>query len=382
MTTGQDPASAGLSVPPYADGSLADVLVSVAASLGVPGYRDVLGLGASTQAVVLLVDGLGWDLLGRHADAAPFLAGLMRGGRWLTAGFPTTTVTSLASLGTGLAPGAHGLVGYTFHLPEQGRVINALRWDTGVVPEQAQPHPTVLEDASADEVHVAHVGPRAFAGSGLTRAALRGAVYPGAETLGETVETTAQLLDAGGRGLAYVYHGDLDNVGHLRGCGSEGWRAQLAHVDLLASQLAALLPTGAVLHVTADHGMVDVPEGSRVDVDRVPELLDGVRELGGEPRARHVYAEAGAERDVLEAWRERLDGQAWVLARDEAVASGWFGPAVSSGTLARIGDVVTASTSDHAIVASQTQPLESSLVGYHGSLTAAELRVPFLSVRA
>lgn len=380
--SGSDGGPAVWSIPSYGSGTLADVMPSAAAALGVPGYGDVLGVGPARQVVVLLVDGMGYELLGRHADAAPFLAGLMGEGQAITAGFPSTTVTSLASLGTGLPPGGHGLVGYTFALPEEGRVVNALRWDTAADPMAVQPSRTVFQAARDAGVGVAHLAPRAFAASGLTRAALRGADYPGAETYGELVQGTEAALDAGGRLLAYVYTGDLDNVGHLRGCGSDGWRAQLAHVDLLARQLAEALDPGAVLVVTADHGMVDVSVEERIDVDTDPVLQAGVREVGGEPRARHVYAEPGAADDVLAAWRERLAGRAVVRSRAEAVAEGWFGDPVADRALERIGDVVVAALGDTGLVATRRQPLESLLIGHHGSLTPAELRVPLLTVRA
>jgi predicted AlkP superfamily pyrophosphatase or phosphodiesterase len=369
-----------------ATGSLADVMPSVAASLGVPGYVDRFGLAPAEKAVVLLVDGMGWELLRSNGDAAPFLSALAmepESGRPITVGFPSTTATSMGSLGTGQPAGAHGLVGYTFALAEdEGRVVNALTWDTKADPLAVQPVGTVFQRAVADGVDVSHVALRKFDGSGLTRAALRGATYPGADTMGEAVEETAQALAAPGRSLVYVYNGDLDNVGHLQGCTSQGWRAQLAHVDLLARHLVHVLPPYVALHVTADHGMVDVAEDDRVDYDSEPELSAGVRALGGEPRARHVYAEPGAADDVLAAWRERLGSTMWVLSRAEAVAAGWFGESVAPRVLPRIGDVVAAPRAGAAVVARRTQPRESALVGYHGSLTTAERLVPFLVATA
>ena len=370
--------------PDYAAGSLADLMPSLAAGLGVPGWVDSLGIGEVTKAVVLLVDGLGWELLRQHGDAAPFLSSLMDdSGRAITVGFPSTTATSMASLGTGTLPGAHGLVGYTFALPEDaGRVVNALTWDTKADPLVVQPLPTVFQRATADGVVVTHAALRRFDGSGLTKAALRGPLYPGADTMGEAVEVTARALAGDGRSLVYVYTGDLDNVGHLRGCGSEGWRAQLAHVDLLARHLFHVLPPHAVLAVTADHGMVDVAQDERIDYDEEPTLSAGVRALGGEPRARHVYALPGAEAEVLAAGRERLGEVMAVLSRAEAVASGWFGPSVSPRVLPRLGDVIAAPLAGAALVARRTEVRESALVGYHGSLTSAELLVPLLTVRA
>ena len=98
----------------------------------------------------------------------------------------------------------------------------------------------------------------------------------------------------------YGYHGDLDLLGHVYGPGTEPWRFQLTQVDQLVESIAGRLPEGGLLLVTADHGMVHVDPSDRVDADH---LLDGVRLLAGEPRARHVYAEAGAAADVLAAWR-------------------------------------------------------------------------------
>ena len=60
----------GVRVPAYGSASLADLLPAVLSSLGVPGERDVLGLAPTARAVVLLVDGLGAELLRRHAAAA------------------------------------------------------------------------------------------------------------------------------------------------------------------------------------------------------------------------------------------------------------------------------------------------------------------------
>jgi predicted AlkP superfamily pyrophosphatase or phosphodiesterase len=192
------------------------------------------------------------------------------------------------------------------------------------------------------------------------------------------VASTAAALAAERRALALVYTGDLDATGHVWGCTSPAWRFQLGHVDRLAEQLAGALPSGTTLYVTADHGMVDVPPGQRIDADTVTELRAGVALLGGEARARHVYAQPGAEADVLATWRSVLGDSAWVVSRDEAVDAGWFGP-VDSRTAARIGDVVAAARARSAVVATQTEPRESALVGMHGSLTPAEQRVPLLS---
>lgn len=369
-------------VPCYGRGALSDVMTSVLAGLGVPDADDVLGLGAGRRTVVCLVDGLGYAALRRHADLAPFLVEHMGGRPPVTAGFPTTTVASLGSVGTGLPPGAHGLVGYQVAVPgTEGRLHNLLRWSGEVDPLEWQPRPTVFERADASGVAVTQVGPAAFKKTGFTRAALRGARYRAANSVGEWLSDAVAAAGEGDRSLVYVYLGDLDATGHRRGCTSRAWRTELAHTDGIVRRLRAALPADTDLLVTGDHGMVDVPDDARVDADTTAALRDGVAALGGEARARYVYARPGAAADVLATWAETMGDRMWVVSRDEAVAAGWFGPAVGPQVAERIGDVVAAAQGDAAVVASRTEPIESRLVGMHGSLTADELLVPLVVAR-
>ena len=364
-------------LPPYGEGTLPDLASSLLGSLSVPEASNPLGLPETSRACLLIVDGLGWELLRDHPAAAPFLSELARSGYSLSAGFPSTTVTSLASLGTGRPPGEHGMLGYQVAVPGTGRLLNGLRWDSRVDPTAWQPGPTIYERAAAAGLEAVWVGPGAFRKSGLTTAAMRGADYRVADTLGALVDQAGLALHAADRGLVTVYVGSLDLTGHWHGCGSDAWYFQLGHVDKLAEQLASVLPAGTLLCVTADHGMVDIASGGRVDVDEIGDLRKGVALVGGEARARHVYAEPGAAADVLAVWREVLGDRAWVVAREEAISNGWFGP-VAVGMAERVGDVVAAAAPGTAIVATQTEPLESRLVGMHGSLTPAEELVPLL----
>ncbi len=368
-------------VPSYGESSLSDLSASLLASLTGDASGNVLGLPAADRACLLLIDGLGLEQLRAHQAAAPFLAELAFNSRPLTAGFPSTTVTSLGSLGTGLPPGAHGMLGYQVAVPGEDRLLNGLRWPEDVDPVGWQPKPTLFERATAAGVLAVHAAPAEFAKSGLTRAALRGSVYRRARALGPLAATAVAALHESDRSLVIAYHGDLDGAGHVYGVSSTAWTYQLAHVDRLAEQIAAGLPYGAVLYVTADHGMVDVTADDRIDADEPGSALrEGVAMLGGEARARHVYAHPGAAADVLATWREVLGERAWVASRDEAIKDGWFGPpgAVDDAMAARIGDVVAACTGSTGIVATKTEPRESALYGMHGSLTPAEQLIPLL----
>ncbi len=368
-------------IPRYGTGSLADLVPSVLASIGTRTFSDVLCLAPAAAACILLIDGLGAELVRAHSDDAPLLhAALMSGaGRDLTSGFPSTTAVSIASIGTGLPPGAHGILGYQVAIPGTARLMNSLRWDAEVDPVVWQPLPTAFERAVAAGTAVVEVAKREFEGGGLDRAVLRAATFVGSDTFGEIGAGALAELKAAVTArrpcLVYAYVSDLDWTGHGHGVGSLAWRLQLQLVERLVEQIVERLPAGSVLYVTADHGMVDIAAERRIDVEAERWLLDGVRLMGGEPRARYLYVRPGALDDVVSGWRARLGAEAVVCTREEAIEAGWFG-VVSQRYRERIGDVVVAAIADIAVVDSRRHPGEAGLIGHHGSLTAAEQLVP------
>ncbi len=367
--------------PHYGAGGLDAVLPAVAATLGSRAYaRRCAGLDPARRAVVVLVDGLGDVLLQGRAGHAPFLRTLVSSGRRLTAGFPSTTATSMGTFGTGTPPGTHGLLGYEVLIPGADRLLNELSWEDGPDPLAWQIVPTVLETLVREGVAVTRTGPAFFDGSGLTNAALRGGRFVAARTFDNRVDAAVAAVGGAPRALAYVYWGDLDKVGHVHGVSSRQWVEELESVDRAIARLVASVPADTAVHITADHGMVDVPASARVDLADEPDLARGIRHLGGEMRAPQLYCEPGAAPDVLAAWTERLAARAWVRSREEAVAAGWFGT-VTDVNLARIGDVVVAMRESYAVVdRHRTRPELLALLGQHGSLTDAETAVPWLIV--
>jgi hypothetical protein len=374
----------GLLAPDYAGRSLSGLLPAVADSLGVPvdggpAARATLGLPDTRRACIVLVDGLGHENLTERAGHAPFLRSLLGGSQPLSAGYPSTTAASMGSFGTGTSPGRTGMTGYTVRNPATGALANMVSWDGLGPAREWQREPTLFETIAGHGVTVTTVGPARFMGSGMTEAALRGGGYRAAEKLADRVDAALRLLRE--PGLVYLYWGDVDKTGHHEGCGSWQWGDQLEALDGELSRLARSAPRGATLHVTADHGMVDVDRSLRWDVASTPALRQDVALVAGEPRALHLHLDPDADPAAVAArWQDVLAGAAAVLVGDDAVAAGLFGP-VSAHVRPLIGDVVVAMAGRATVVDSRTQtPASLELVGVHGSLTPAELRVPLLTV--
>jgi hypothetical protein len=377
--------------PAYGQRSIAEVLTSAAASLGVDGYSNALGLPAASRVCVVLADGLGRNLLKQKSAHTPFLRSVIQEGQgdvpvWLDSAFPSTTAAALSSFGTGLPPGQHGMVGYDVLDPRQDKVVNLLgNWDPGVDPTGWQPFPTVLERA-AEHVDVTTVSLPQFADSPMTRASLRGGRHISGITAHARTASAAEAMASAGRSLMYFYVNELDKAGHRHGCQSEQWEHQLEELDATVKRLSNTLPAGTTILLTADHGMLDVPEQQRIDYSAEPALVEGVRHTAGEPRMVHLYLENGVGPDVrdrlLAAWRARFGDRIWAFTREDALAAGLFG-AVRPAVEGRIGDVMIAARDALALYDTRrVRPAAMEVVGQHGSLTRAEREVPLLCFTA
>lgn len=379
--------------PAYGHRSIAEVLTSAAASLGVEGFANTLGFPAASRVCVVLADGLGRNLLKQKSAHTPFLRSVLQAGQgevpvWLDSAFPSTTAAALSSFGTGLPAGQHGMVGYDVLDPDQDKVVNLLgNWDPGVDPSAWQPFPTVFERI-AGQVDVSTVSLSQFDGSPMTRAALRGGRFIPGTTAHARTAAAAEAMAAPGPALMYFYVNDLDKAGHRYGCRSEQWEHQLEELDATVKRLNSTLPAGTTILLTADHGMLDVAEPQRIDFSTDPALVEGVRHTAGEPRMVHLYLEeshlsdGGAER-LLAAWKARFGDRIWAFTRGEAVAGGLFGNDVRPAVQGRIGDVMIAARDAVALYdGRRMRPTAMEVVGQHGSLTKAEREVPLLCFTA
>lgn len=368
--------SAELILPDYSGATLANLLPSVAAVL--TGEDPLIALPRASRYVVLLVDGLGTVPLMQHSDHAEHLSNLLPSATTLTCSVPSTTATSLTSLGCGASPGRHGVVGYTFLDPDHDTVLNALSWEGG--PEDLDAFtrcPTVFHSLGERGHSSAVVSLSRFSDSALTRMAFGGTTHRGLEVEGEPEDFINMVLEAvAEHDVVYCYERRLDHQGHGFGVGSWQWLDRLGDVDDLVADLGAALPDDVCLLVTGDHGMVNVPPGRKIVAQDHRELA-GFRHIAGEGRFRQLYTDRPAA--LATAWGAFLGERATVVLREEAISAGWFGAAVDPTVAPRIGDVLVAMHEDWAVM-STTFPGEFGLVGMHGSLSAAEMLVPLFAI--
>ncbi len=361
--------------------SLADVMKS---SLGaVRAEPNRLGLAPVDHAIVLLVDGLGAEALKARSGHARTMVGALGSRSIIESGFPTTTAASIATLATGVAPGQHGLVGYSVLDNVHDRVVNQLSgWDDLMDPATWQRTPTLFERAVAQGLRATAIGPARYRDSGFSHAVLRGASYVSAGSIAERMQQAAELAAHGEPGISYVYVPELDVAAHAHGWESSEWTHALETTDSALRELARALGPRDGLLVTADHGVLDIPAQSHVLFDTDAALVDGVRFVAGEPRCLQLHFEpdlGAASRDSLvERWRASEGQRSWIATRAEAIEAGWFGE-VDPEVAPRIGDLLVAARKGIAYYDTRSShPHARAMIAQHGSWSPTELRVPLL----
>ena len=322
--------------------------------------------------VLIVVDGLGHANLQERSGHARTI--LSMPGRRIETVAPSTTGAALTTLTTGRLPGTHGLIGYRIRHPEQGLVTTLRDWD-GIDPirswQRAEP---LFGLAGRMGIRPIAIGRPAHADGGLTRAILSDAEYLGGPRIEDRFALASQAVRGPDPVLAYLYIDELDKAGHEQGWGSDAWIARLEQFDAALDGFLRGLPGGVGVVLTADHGMVDVPQEAQILLD--DEAIPGVELIGGEPRFRSLYLEPGADPEAVARDVEaRLGKLAWVGTRDRAIADGWFGE-VHPTVAPRLGEVLVAARKQVAFTLRGDDPRALAMVGQHGSLSAEERGIP------
>lgn len=350
-----------------------------------PGLLDVLAPLASApeegRDLVVLLDGVGADLLAEHRALTPTLRRLEGSVERIRTVTPSTTASAMVSLHTGLAPLEHGVLGYLGFDPVGRRAVNQLTGAPGLDPHAWMPLTTPVEAGTRRAVQVA---PAKHARSHLSGVAYRGWEFL-AQGRGGRVEAVRTALHRGGPdALVHLHVDDVDHAGHAHGIDSEPWRTALAEVDALIGTLLRRVPRGTRVHLTADHGMVDTSAAHTVDLAEEPAILSLVEEVTGEARALALHAVPGdgAAEELAERMRVLMGERALVLAREQVLASGLLGPAATAipeHVRGRIADVLVLARGRWGVDDFSRRPETArSMIGVHGSLTSAEAVVPLL----
>ena len=329
-------------------------------------------LAEARQIVLLVVDGLGAEQLRQRGALTPVLSGGTGG--VLTSVAPSTTACALTTLATGRVPADHGVVGY--RVAVDGDVMNVLQWSIGgcdarmrIPAPEFQPFPSFPGAPGTVPVVTRHdYGPTGFTAAHLGRVDIHRWYTPAG------LVTAVRRLVGEGAPFVYAYYEGIDKVAHAQGLG-EYYDDELRAADRLVGEVLDVLPPGAALVVTADHGQVQI--GGSVEV-LGPEIMGDVTLISGEGRFRWLHVRPGAEAHVAQVAAEHHGDVAWIRTKEQVIDEGWLGGVPRAAVAARLGDVALVPFAPTAFL-DPADTGELRLQARHGSLTRDEMLVPLLA---
>jgi hypothetical protein len=348
------------------------------------------------RIVFLILDGFGYRKAQELFEACPDSALRQLGETGtlipITSVYPSTTVSALTSLSTGLTPLEHGMIGYRLYLRETATITNMIRFSTvsnprpesvfaaGLDPDALIPHGTVHQRLEAAGISVHSILPSHIAQSGLSTALYRGcAKQHAAVSFPDMLAHTRDILaHSTGKTFVSLYWPGLDSVAHVAGPHTPSFHDEFCAVDDAIRRGLVGGAKDTLLIVTADHGFVSMRPEDYLLLDGE---FDPVRALlmppVGEPRASYLFTRDGGKDIIRRAFAApRADGLI-CLEREEFLGAGLLGVGTPHPEIInRIGDLSLLSTGTAGVF--QDYPDAALLRGMHGGLTEDEMLVPLI----
>jgi hypothetical protein len=380
--------------PDYAGGSIVNLMESIRRHYGLPlsshpplRLLDRPDLLDNDHIVLIVIDGLGHDYLVKHARS--FSSHLLGS---ITSVFPSATAPAITSFATGVAPAEHGVSGWQMHVRELGSVVEILpfspRWgDVSFAAAGLRVESLLDAEPLADELPVSAVSitPLHLKDTPYAQATAGTAARVGFQGLRDCTDRILEAVSVHERRFVYAYWPELDAIAHVHGIESAAARAHLHDIERALQRLfRAAKGTKTTFVVTADHGFVDIDDGCVHRLEDHPALADCLSQpLCGESRAAFCHTRDGAGSDFLRHARMNLGEHFDVHRAADLLVDGWFGLGTPTRRFVeRVGDFVLVGKARNVIRDALPNEGPWRLVGVHGGVSEAEMRVPLLVVRS
>ncbi len=381
--------------PDYSGGCLVNLVQSISTACGSRNthYQQLaelpaVRLGESRHIVLMVIDGLGQAALDRHRNSPNLHKHQIT---TLSSVFPSTTASAITTFMTGLSPAQHGLTGWHMHLEEIDQTLAILPLTPRCEPAKKLPQelPPLLFDYRTLYQQLDRecwvVAPQSIASSPFNTWHARGASTVAYTTLPEMFSQLAGLLKgAKTPRYIYAYYPDLDTVSHRFGTDSDRAQQTLERFDAaFGAFVSNVQGSDAWVLATADHGFIDSPPDRVISLDDHSQLAAFlVRPLCGERRVAYCYV-AQENRPGFETYvRKNLAECIDLYPSAGLIRDGWFGPPPWNAQLAsRVGDYTLVMKDNWTIKDWLPGEKRYPMLGVHGGVSAAEMRVPLITVR-
>ncbi len=354
------------------------------AKTGYPPLKEVTDALKSQKTrcvVVMLLDGMGENLLKRHLSPDSFLR--KHDVRGISTVYPSTTAAATTSVWTGMSPLEHGWLGWSCYFKECARQIDVfLNRDsyTHDIYEPAKPAETYMPLKTVYpslkgkcETHAVFSFP--------TYAAVGAEHSHTVSGFADSARIIKSLCREPGDKLICCYINEPDHTMHEMGVNAPDTVSMFKKLNAQVGELSSSLPADALMIVIADHGLIDVYE--TVDLKNIPQIYDCLwMPPSIEARAASLFVKPHMAKQFEREFEREFKDDFMLLTREEALEKHLFG----NGTPHKkvddfLGNYIACATGYRSVRCSSPTGEKLDLIGQHAGLTEDEMLVPLIICR-
>jgi len=380
-------------LPNYKDGSIVNLMSSIEYALGGKskyGFLKMLTPDKITNNNILLiqVDALAYNYLKKYGKNM-FMNKYCKGK--ITSIFPTTSPAAAPCFLTGQTAGEHGMLGHTLYIKELGGMVRALRnKGRGGADLKMKPMKSLYDFKSVcDRIKVSSY---TFFDEKIVDTELDTILSGKAKRVGikdakDMFDKINGILDSDKkRKFMFALWSEHDYLLHDHRSKSNKVLDNLKMFDKLLKEFVSNIKgTDTMVIVTADHGMIDVPDNKMIWISDHPKLKECLRwTMNGQQRYLYCHIKKDKKEEFVSYVKKNLPCK--ILSTQEILDMKLFGLfSYHKDIKNRIGDYVLIPRDDYAFYdLSPGEERDSYGLNYgdHGGLSSDEMFVPLIVIKA
>lgn len=325
-----------MNVPNYKDGSIVNLMSSIAGAFGSKQAYSQLkilhssSLKNSKNIVLMVIDGLGYEYLKNKKNTIfnKYLVGK------ITSVFPSTTAAAITTFLTGLAPQQHAVTGWFMNLKELGIVSKILPFTSRagdldfskfISSEQILNQKSFSDKIKADSFTVMH---KKIINSDYTVALSGKSKRLGYINLvGFFKQIKKTIKSNNKRKYIYAYWPEFDDLSHKYGVNSKRVEKHFKELEKeLKKFIKSIEGTNSIIIVTSDHGFIDTTKKRIIMLKEHPRLKECLTlPLCGEPRLCYCYVHPSKTKQFEEYIKTKLKNICHLYKSEDLIKKNYFG---------------------------------------------------------
>lgn len=316
--------------------------------------------------IVILLDGMGINIMERNLDADGFFSSHLAGTYSST--FPPTTVAATTSILSGQMPNEHAWLGWDCYYPQVDENVtvffNVIQGTETPAADYNVPYRYTGYENVIDR----------FKKAGRTAEWAMPFVPPYPDSYEKILDRIKTLAAEPGRKYIYAYWNEPDSTMHMTGCFGRESVDMIRTLEKQTKELCGELEDSLVV-ITADHGHIDTKGVCIKDYPTILECL--IRMPSIEPRALNLFVKPELRQQFEEEFNKYFGKSFVLMTRQEVLESRIFGTGKDHACFRdMLGDHLAVAVSDTTIF--NTREEQEKFIGVHAGLTKDELTIPLI----